>query len=123
MVWQGIEEHGYGIQGRLFASDGLPIGSTFLVSTYSGTMRSPSVAVDSSGSFVVVWSSSEPNNGDSSFRSIQGRRFLSDGSSLGAKFLVNEYTTNSQTLPSIAMSSSGGLHRRVDEPSVQQRRQ
>jgi hypothetical protein len=49
----------------------------------------PSVATEPDGDFVVVWQSyaSSPGN-DNSATSIQGRRFASDGTALGA-FQVN----------------------------------
>ncbi|MFC1851234.1 hypothetical protein ACFL27_13645 [candidate division CSSED10-310 bacterium] len=80
----------------------------FQVNTYTTyNQRRPAVAVDNNGDFVVVWKSYGSNYGDSSSPSIQGQRYASDGSFLGSQFQVNNYTTNIQDSPKVAVESNG----------------
>ena len=46
------------------------------------------------GDFVVVWESNGSSGTDTSSWSIQGQRYASNGSTLGAQFQVNTYTTS-----------------------------
>src|SRR5438132_1700747 len=86
------------------------LGSEFQVNTYTSSDQAlPAVApVGTSGDFVVVWESSGSSGTDTSTASIQGRRFTSDGSAIGSEFQVNTYTTNLQTVPSVAAIGSSG---------------
>src|SRR5262249_3939207 len=68
--------------------------------------RYPDVAVNQNGDFMVVWAS---NLQDGSDRGIFGQRFGSGGAALGVEFMINEYTLNAQTRPSIAADKSGFL--------------
>ena len=57
-VWHSNQEGSVGIVGQRFASSGAPLGSEFRVNTYTtGNQYFPSVAADSAGNFVVVWTS------------------------------------------------------------------
>ena len=60
----------------------VPVGDQFQVntSTFSHQMLA-SVAADSVGNFVVVWTSQESQGDDDSGRSIQGQRFDSGDTS------------------------------------------
>jgi hypothetical protein len=63
----------------------------------------PTISHDSSGGFVVAWSSQE-----GSAYAVFARRFDSSGGALGDEFRVNN-TTNGQFLPVISHDSSGGF--------------
>ncbi len=89
------------ISGRRFGSDGAPIGSQFNVYSPTDYYWEPSVAVDSDGDFIVVWSSAVTAD------SIQGQRYASDGTALGGEFQINTYTASSQGSPSVAVDSVG----------------
>ncbi len=96
-----------GVFGRRFDAAGAPIGSDFPINTYtSSTQQSPAVAVDPSGSFVVVWQS---NGADGSGFGVRGRRFNAAGAPLGDEFAVNTYTTDRQSAPRVAAVPSGGF--------------
>jgi hypothetical protein len=100
----------WSVQGQRFASNGTPMGAQFLVHTYtSGAQRAPRVAMDSDGDFVVVWYSYGSPADDSSFNSVQGRRFSAAGSPLGPEFQVNTYTTGNQQWPAVAMDAEGNF--------------
>ena len=86
----------------------IPVGSEFLVSSYTtGSQSAAKLAMGSDGDFVVVWKSDGSDSDDASGSSIQGRRYASDGTALGPPFQVNTYTTNNQSGPSIAMGPGG----------------
>ena len=95
------------VQGQRFDPLGNPIGTQFLVNSYTtGDQRGPSVAVDQDGDFVVVWQSLYSDSGDP-FLSIQGQRFDSLSSSIGTQFQVNSYTTGGQRYSSVAVDQDG----------------
>jgi hypothetical protein len=86
----------------------LPAGDEFQINTYTTDgQQAPSVAADADGDFVVVWYSSGSSGTDTSFDSIQGQRFASNGATLGAEFQVNTYTTNAQRPPAVAADADG----------------
>jgi hypothetical protein len=94
---------GYDIRGRRYASDGSPRGAEFLINAYTTNNQGPaSVAAGGDGSFVVVWGSNGSSGTDTSYASVQGRRFASDGSSMGSQFQVNTLTQFSQGGPAVA---------------------
>lgn len=95
------------VLARRFSSDGMPLGSDFQVNTYTTDNQwFPSVSTASDGSFVIAWQRSGPAGGSSSSR-IMGRRYASDGSSLGGPFQVSAYTTGNQTFPAVSMQPNG----------------
>jgi hypothetical protein len=65
------------------------------------------VAADADGDFVVVWESYGSSGTDTSGYGIQGQRYASDGSTQGAEFEVNAYTTSDQEYPSVATDADG----------------
>ena len=70
---------------RAAAAQGDPLGPEFRVNTYTTEYQGiPSVAADSSGNFVVVWTSTSPQDG--SYQGIFGQRFASSGAPLGPEF-------------------------------------
>ena len=98
------------IQGQRYAADGSALGGEFQVNTYTTYGQfAPAVAVDAEGDFVVVWASYGSASTDTSHFSVQGRRYASDGSVLGGQFQVNTYTTDSQTVPSVAVDGGGNF--------------
>jgi hypothetical protein len=108
VVWSswgssGTDSSSWSVQGRRFASDGMPMGGEFQVNSLTtNSQQSPSVAVGPGGDFVVTWGSYWSGGSDQSFSSIQARRFLSSGSSSGGELQVNSYTTDLQSYPSVA---------------------
>lgn len=116
VVWRslgsvGNDSNNHAVQGQRFASDGTQIGAQFQVNTYTyHTQERPAVAAEADGDFVVVWYSQRGSGGDdSSYGSIQGQRFASDGTPAGAEFQVNAYTNRDQIDPSVAIDLDGGF--------------
>ncbi|MCG8456255.1 MAG: hypothetical protein MI919_08230 [Holophagales bacterium] len=113
VVWtslgsDGTDSSSYSVQGRRYASDGSTVASQFQVNTFtSGEQTSAAVAVDSDGDFVVAWRSGASAGADTSADSVQGQRFASDGSAVGAQIEINTYTTGVQTSPAVDMDADG----------------
>jgi Secretion system C-terminal sorting domain len=107
IAWESIGQDGsyYGIYAQRYNSSGLAQGSEFLVNTFIPyTQRSPSIAMDSDGDFVIAWMS-DGQDGDG--LGVYAQRYNSSGLAQGTEFLVNTYTTSGQFAPSIAMDSDG----------------
>jgi hypothetical protein len=106
VVWNSIQDPGYGVFGQRYASSGAPLGLEFRVNTYTtGAQEAPAVAADASGNFVVVWTSSQDGSGYGVF----GQRYASSGTPLGPEFRVNTYTTNGQAEAVVASDPSGNF--------------
>jgi len=109
VVWQSYAQDGSfeGIFGQGYDSAGSPLGGEFQVNTYTTfRQRSPAIAADGAGNFVVVWQSFTQ---DGSFFGITGQRYDSAGSPLGGEFQVNTYTTFTQIHPAIAADGAGNF--------------
>lgn len=77
VTWESYEQGGSedGIYGQLFNNSGNKIGSQFQVNTYTtGDQADSSVAAFSSGGFIVTWTSSGGQDGDSD--GIFGQLFM-----------------------------------------------
>lgn len=86
----------------------LPVGEEFRVNSYTTfSQRSPDVAMDADGDFVIVWMNYLQEYG--SEIEIYGQRFNSNGVPQGAEFQVNTYTSNIQEFPSVAMDKDGNF--------------
>ncbi len=113
VVWQSFGSGGsdtsrWSIQGQRYASDGTFLGGELQINTYTTEGQFvPSVAQGAGGDFVVVWYSDGSGGTDSSFHSIQGQRYASDGSTVGGQFQINTYTTDGQFNPSVAQGADG----------------
>jgi hypothetical protein len=107
VVWRSVGQDGDlgGIYGRLYDAVGAP-GSEFRVNFYtSNAQDAPSVSKDSTGSFIVTWT------GTSGVllsldHNVVARRYTSKGAAVGTEFLVNSYTTGSQSGSAIAAAGS-----------------
>jgi hypothetical protein len=107
VVWQSMSQDGsaQGVFGQRFNAAGTAQGSEFQVNTYTnGSQYAPSVAMDSTGNFVVAWQS---YGQDGSGYGITAKRFNSAGAPLGSEFLVNVFSTGFQNHPSVAMDPAG----------------
>ncbi len=61
--------------------------------------------MDSAGDFVIAWESGGGEDG--SDYGIYAQRYNASGAAQGSQFLVNTYTTNFQTAPSVALDAEG----------------
>ena len=119
ITWESWGQDGdeWGIYSKRFNSGGNEItpppgalkggesGNEFRVNTYTTTSQSsPSVAMNSTGDFVVVWDS---NGQDSDGWGIYAQRYDSNGDPLGVEFRVNSYQIDDQRYPAVVMNSNG----------------
>jgi Ca2+-binding RTX toxin-like protein len=116
VVWQGETSPGSGIFnvfGRQFSANGTPsVNGQFQINTTAATaelnMSKPSVAMDSTGNFIVTWAR---GNGVSS-DDIYARRFNASGTPVAAEFRVSQdpvvTATTLENKPTVAMSSLTG---------------
>jgi hypothetical protein len=108
VVWQSFGQDGSfgGIFGQLFDASANAVGAEFQVNGASvNAQRSPSVAMDESGRFVVVWQGYTTGG----LWDIWARQFDADGNPLAADFVINAYTTGLQTEPSISADGAGNF--------------
>ena len=107
VVWMSSKQDGNfdGIYAQIYNNTGAAVGAEFRVNTRTtSSQRSPAVAMDGDGDFVITW---EDYGQDGSGFGIFAQRYTNTGTPVGAEFQVNTYTTNSQTIPSVAMDSDG----------------
>ncbi len=104
VVWDSSEPvagYAYSIRGRRFDADGVALGEELAIEARtSNLLFAPEVAVADDGDFVVIWSAFGE---DLSTFDVHGRRYSSDGSAVGERFLVNTYTQSNQGGPMVAM--------------------
>lgn len=85
-----------------------PHGPEFQVNDYVlGSQLASAVGVDADGDFVIAWHSFGSSGSDTSYASIQARRYTAAGVPLGAQFQVNTYTTFHQQSPAICVAPQG----------------
>jgi hypothetical protein len=107
VTWESELQDGEfdGVFARRFASGGSAVGTEFQVNTYTvGDNEDPAVCCDATGSFVVSFESSD-GSGIGAF----ARRFGGDGGPRGREFLVNSYTIERQSNPSVCCDPDGSF--------------
>jgi hypothetical protein len=109
ITWESVQNYNEGtdIFIQRYNSLGVPQGSEFRVNTYTtNSQRTPKMATDSSGNFVVTW---ESYFQDGSHGGIYAQRYNSLGVPQGSEFQVHTYTSYYQASPSLAMDSNGNF--------------
>lgn len=109
VVWASNEQDGssYGVYGQRYAANGTPIGAEFQVNQTTDSFQGhPSVAMHSSGSFVVTWSSVDQ---DGSGVGIYGQRYGTNGAAIGSEFLINSFTSGTQDGSRVGVASDGSF--------------
>jgi hypothetical protein len=102
---QGQDGSGSGVYGRLFTNTGAPLAGEFRVNTTTQNAQSePAVAAARDGEFVIAWSGCCEYAGLGG--GIMAQKFDSNGVRKGSEFVVNSYTTGSQTQPAAAAISA-----------------
>jgi hypothetical protein len=91
IAWQsdmGEAGAGYHIYSQRYNALGEPIGGETLVSAGLAIgQKTPAVAADSAGNYVIVW-----QGADASGTGIFARRYFADGTANGEVFQVNSFT-------------------------------
>ena len=109
VVWESTDQDGdwNGVYGQRYDSAGNPVGSEFLVNTYTADeQKNATVSALEDGGFVVVWESTDQ---DGDRKGVYGQRYDSAGNPVGSEFLVNTYTADDQDTPVVAGLSNGGF--------------
>jgi hypothetical protein len=95
------------VRAQRFDRAGARVGDELVTSTASGVLTQyPSVAVNARGEFLVAWArfASIDDHPD-----IYAQAFAASGARVGAEFRLNEYTTDSQTKPTVAADGRGNF--------------
>ncbi len=105
IVWEDYRNGNYDIYSQRYNSSGVAQGVNTKANDDTGTagQYSPSIAMDGSGNFVIVWDDNRDDNSN-----IYYQRFNSSGVGLGVNTKVNDNEgTAYQGNPSISMDGSG----------------
>jgi len=108
VVWEDNRSGYVDIYGQLYDSMGNILGQNFKVNSNTGPrhQRSPRVAMNSQGSFVVVWRYDYPDL----TLDILAQRYDPEGKPVGDNFIVNDCIgTVSQNYPSVGMDDYGNF--------------
>jgi hypothetical protein len=101
----GADKSYGGIYGRRFNVVGKALTGDFLVNTTTIRRQDVSdVAMNATGSFVVVWQS---DGQDGSMAGVYGQLFNAAGKKVGGEFRANAYTRDKQITPAVAIDSLG----------------
>ncbi len=104
ITWNSYIQDGnlYGIYAQLVNTEGMKVGSEFLINSYTTNDQSYPTLAFNGTSYLVTWQS---NGQDGDLNGIYGQLISTNGVKVGSEFLINTYTTTDQSSPSIA---SGG---------------
>lgn len=94
------------VHARLYGPDGTAMEEQFTVNTgLTGAQQYPSVAMNSSREFVIVWNSRvDP---DVNERDIFGQRYDGSGRPVGGECRINTYAGSDQRYPDVAIGETG----------------
>jgi hypothetical protein len=109
VVWTSVGQDGSGegVFGQRYDSLGHAAGSEFQVNSFTtGNQRYPSVGMDDSGKFVVVWASI--GQASSSY-AVFGQRYDGSGTKIGTEFPIDTSTTQSDSRPRVAVRGDGSF--------------
>jgi hypothetical protein len=111
VTWQGGDAAGsVGINGQVYNSAGLKVGSSFVINTTTlNSQNTPDIAVFPDGGFVVAWSDNSGLGNDLVDYGIKAQVFDATGAKVGTEFQVNSAGMNSQTIPVVDVLASGGF--------------
>ena len=90
----------YGVAGQWFNSSGAKQGPEIVASTTIG--NNPSVGLDASGNFVVVWVSDDQ-------LTVNAQRYSSASAPVGTQIQVNQFAAGVQKQPSVTMDPTGSF--------------
>ena len=102
VAWQDAGTSPASIKAQLYDATGVAVGGEMLVSTdTAGSQQQPAVTALSAGGFVLTWTSFNGTD-------VKAQLYDASGAKVGAEFLANTTTTNSQTESSVASLASAG---------------
>lgn len=109
IAWQsnGQDGDGNGIYAQRYNASGVAQGGEFRVNSFTtGEQTAPRVAMDADGDFIITWVSNEQ---DGNSTGIYAQRYNAAGVAQGSGFLVNTFTTGSQSSARIAADDLGNF--------------
>jgi len=109
VAWQafGTDNSGMAIRARAYDASHSALASNFAVNTdTTGNQQEPAIGIDSTGAFVVAWSS-YAQDGDA--EGVFAQRYNNDGTVNGSEFHVSTTTAGAQENPWVAMTLSGSF--------------
>ncbi len=105
LCWVDSRKGDWEIYIQIYDYTGNPVGSNFMINNTEVTALPPSIAVDSSRSFVVSWQDLQADDGD-----IYALKFDALGNPMGLIFKVNDDEgMNWQQYPTIVMGAGGNF--------------
>jgi hypothetical protein len=107
IAWEstGQDGSGTGIIAQRYTASAAKVGGEIVInSTVAGDQRSPSLAMNAAGEFVVAWQSA---NQDGSGWAVVARRFDAAGTALTGEVLVNTTSAGDQSDPSVVLADDG----------------
>ncbi|MGH7979166.1 MAG: hypothetical protein ACREE6_07305, partial [Limisphaerales bacterium] len=110
-VWQGGPGNLQHIYARFLSADGVWLSATNVLVSYSDTKTfqdNPAIATLANGDVVVVWESFD-QVGPGSMDDVYGQMFSTNGTLIGANFLINSFTKYNQRDPAITALTNGGF--------------
>jgi Domain of unknown function (DUF4347)/NPCBM/NEW2 domain/Bacterial Ig domain/Cadherin-like/Putative Ig domain/Cadherin domain len=108
VVWSSNSQDGggWGVYAQRIDAAGNALGGEFRVNTTTlGDQVAPTVAMNSSGEFVVAWNGS--GAGDSA--GIFGQRFDANGNALGSEFQINQTVVGVQNSVNVGIDGAGNF--------------
>jgi len=109
ITWSSFGQDGSNtaIITRLYNAAGVAQGSEIQVNTFTTSGQSvPAIAMDADGDFVIAWRSATQDGGNTG---VYAQQYSATGVASGPEFQVNTFTTDSQTVPAIAMDAGGSF--------------
>jgi Ca2+-binding RTX toxin-like protein len=104
----GADPSSAGVRAQIFNANGTKSGNEFLVNTATkGDQFASALTALTGGGFVATWTDFGSNAGDNAGAAVRAQVFNSAGAKVGAEFLVNTVTANSQSTPVIATLPDG----------------
>lgn len=108
-VWQGGPDSKQHIYARFLNQSNIWLNKTnVLVSGTNSFQIQPVIATLTNGNVIVVWTSFDQAN-SSSLDDIYGQMLSTNGTKIGASFLINQFTTYNQRTPTVAALDNGGF--------------
>ncbi|MGE3340406.1 MAG: fibronectin type III domain-containing protein [Candidatus Altimarinota bacterium] len=108
VAWTDRSTGSADIYAQRFDSVGDPVGSEFMVNTTDFADQTfPSVAMSSTGAFVISWT--DESDADGSGNGVFAQLYDNTGATVGGEFQVNTTTAANQFNQDVAMDASGNF--------------
>jgi hypothetical protein len=109
VAWESFDQAytNFDVYCQRFNSSGSRLGREIWVTRFAtGGHHAPSVGMDGTGNFVVVWQGLGPIGPHDS---ILGQRYAATGAPVGASFQISTYTGWHETAPDVSFVEGGGF--------------